>query len=443
MNPAVRPSLLLLALAACARPALAQAGAGSSPFTLDAAVERALEVSARVDALEARLRSAVAGASEARSQRQPIVGARASYARLSHVPELIVVPPVGAATTIFPDMPNRYEASLDLDLPLLTGGRAAARVAAAEGTAEAARADVEALRGDVVLEVRRAYWELVGAEETERVLREALVSYEAHLRETRARRDVGLAAENDVLAVQVDRDRAELGRIEAGGTAAVARARLARLLDLPAGQSVDAIEPLVEPAGASGATGDLVAEAWSRRAERAALASRVGAAEAAVGIESASRRPQVGLGASYVYANPNLRVLPLDATWEDTWHVGVGASLRLFDGGRTQHGVARAQADVDVLRADLVDLDRRIRLDVTAAKETLDAARAGIPTADRGLEAARENRRVAADRYREGVIPSSELLDAETGLLLAGLQRTNTLVRAQIAGAALERALGR
>ncbi|HSN89282.1 MAG TPA: TolC family protein, partial [Thermoanaerobaculia bacterium] len=61
----------------------------------------------------------------------------------------------------------------------------------------------------------------------------------------------------------------------------------------------------------------------------------------------------------------------------------------------------------------------------------------------RNLEAARENLRVAQDRYREGVIPSSDLLDAETLLLRAGLDQTDAATRIRVALANLDRAVGR
>ena len=63
--------------------------------------------------------------------------------------------------------------------------------------------------------------------------------------------------------------------------------------------------------------------------------------------------------------------------------------------------------------------------------------------AERNLASARESERVAAERYRAGVISSSDLLDAETALLQAGLQRTSALARVHIASARLERAVGR
>jgi outer membrane protein TolC len=59
------------------------------------------------------------------------------------------------------------------------------------------------------------------------------------------------------------------------------------------------------------------------------------------------------------------------------------------------------------------------------------------------LDSAHENVRVAHDRYHEGVIPSSELLDAETALLRAGLDRANALAQVRVALANLERAVGR
>ncbi len=95
------------------------------------------------------------------------------------------------------------------------------------------------------------------------------------------------------------------------------------------------------------------------------------------------------------------------------------------------------------MRAQLDDVTRRIRLDVTQRFLEAQAAHAAVGVSARHLEAARENQRVAADRYREGLIASSELLDAEVALQRAGLDRVETLAAVQLAAASLERALGR
>jgi outer membrane protein TolC len=96
-----------------------------------------------------------------------------------------------------------------------------------------------------------------------------------------------------------------------------------------------------------------------------------------------------------------------------------------------------------VVQAQLDEFTRGVRLQVTQRSLDVHAAQAAMTVAERGLESARENRHVTADRYREGLIPSSELLDAEVGLLRAGLDLTDALAQARLAVAGLERALGK
>jgi outer membrane protein TolC len=73
----------------------------------------------------------------------------------------------------------------------------------------------------------------------------------------------------------------------------------------------------------------------------------------------------------------------------------------------------------------------------------LETARAALVVAERGLEAAQANLEVSRDRYREGLIPSSELLDAETALMRAGLDRTSAATDVRLAFARLDRATAR
>ena len=56
---------------------------------------------------------------------------------------------------------------------------------------------------------------------------------------------------------------------------------------------------------------------------------------------------------------------------------------------------------------------------------------------------ARENVRVSQDRYREGLIPASELLDAQQRLLQAGFSHTRSYTQLRQARANLDRAVGR
>jgi outer membrane protein len=443
-----RPLVVLLA-ASTAVAAVPRGFAQEAPgpplmrLTLAEAVERARSNSPRLEELRALHTAADAGLRGAKAGRLPILDLQASYDRYSRVPELVIAQPGNPSRTIFPNLQDRYMTSAGLSMPLYTGGRVGGQIEAARQGALAAGKDVETGTSDLVLETITAYWDLVSARESERVLAESIASYEADLKQVRDRFDVGMAARNDILNVQVERDQAELDRLRAANSAGVANENLVRLLGLTPGSRVEPIEPVAASALADEPVEGLVAKALEARPEIAGLRARAAAAEASIRIARSARLPQASLDGAFEYARPNLRILPLTDTWNDSWRIGATVSLQAFDGGRTSAAVARARAEAEAARRQLEDLVRHVRLDVTSRALDLSTRRAALEVAERNLEAARENVRVSQDRYREGLIPSSELLDAESRLLQSGLSRTRSATELQQARANLDRAVGR
>ncbi|HSF43929.1 MAG TPA: TolC family protein [Thermoanaerobaculia bacterium] len=437
MKRTVLCSVLILAVTA---PAHAQE---TVRLTLAEALERARQSSPRLAELDDLKRAAAARLRGAEAEKRPEVDLQASYFRNSDVPEFSLSLPGAGTRTIFPNIPDNYRLHAGASLPLYTGGRIEGAIEAAGREREAAGQDRAGGERDLVLETTLAYWSLVTARESARVLAESIASYEAHLKDARNRFDVGVAASNEVLTVQVERDRAELGRLQAENGAEVANANLARILGLPPSTRIETTEPMTAPAGEPEDEEALAAAALDARPELLALRERIASARASALVRRAATRPQVGLSLGYDYANPNTRIFPLRDEFEATWTAGVTLGFNAWDGGRTAAAVEEAEARASALERRLEDTERRLRLDVASRLADLRTARAALEVSQRNLEAARENLRVAQDRYREGVIPSSDLLDAETLLLRAGLDQTDAAARIRVALANLDRAVGR
>jgi len=416
-------------------------------LTLPDALERARRNSPHLAELSAQQTAAEAGLRGARAETMPQVDLSGGYTRNSHVDEFVLALPGQPPRVLFPDLPDFYRLHAGASLPLWTGGRIESAVTAADRQREAAGLDLAGGEHDVVLETSTAYWRLVTARESERVLREAVTAYEAHLTDARHRFDYGVAARNEVLAVQVERDRAELARLQAENAAAIANADLGRLVGLPSGTLIEPTEPLpAAPAVAASTAGSdpeaLFAAADKARPELRALEARIAAARANVDLQRAAAKPQASLSLGYDYANPNPRIVPPRDEFRGTWAAGVTVSLKAFDGGRSAAAAAQAAAQADALARELEDRRQRLRLEVTSRLLDVRTALAGLAVTERNLEAARENVKVAKDRYREGVIPSTELLDAETALLRAGLDQTSAATQVRVALANLEHAVG-
>jgi len=407
------------------------------------AIERAHRASPSLRALEADVRAGEAGIDVARAERQLDASVTASYSRRSSGFGLTLLLPDGSTQVIFPDIVDWWQSRLGATYPLYAGGRLGALVDAASGDAEALRSERETAALDLDFEVTAAYLRLLTSRETDRVLSRSVEAFEAHLVDARNRERVGLAARNEVLAIEVERDRVELNRIRAVHAGDLAEADLARLVDLPAGERIEPADTLdagqVPPFDVEA----LVGEALAKRPERETIEARRNAASSRVAVEHAARRPQLLATGGFDYSNPNIRVLPLRATWNDSWDVGVGFSFSIFDGGQARASQARAAERVVALDERLVDLERRIRLDVVSRVLEARNAEAALPVSERAIASANENLRVTRDRYREGLDRSSDLLDAEVELERAELERTETLVALRLALAGLDRAVGR
>lgn len=414
------------------------------PLSLDGALERARAASLRLAQFQSLRDAASESVRGARAQRLPQLDLGASYTRVGNLPELMLGGGGPDAEPFLPPNLGVFFARAALRQPVYTGGRTGATIDAAAAQAEAAEAERGDAASSLTLETSSAYWGLLSARERERVVNEALAAFEAHLSDARNRQKFGMAAANEVLAVQVERDRADLQRLQAANAAAQANANLLRLCGLPANTR---IEPSDTPA--SNAPPPplqpelLIPLALDGRKDAAGLRARVAAAEAGVRIQKATARPRVGLSAGYVFLRADGTTQPLFPDWKGAWTAGVDVSWSPFDFGRSGAAAAEAEARARAARQQLEDLERRIRLDVTARVLDLRTAQAAHGVAQRALQAARENQRVSNDRYRQGVSTSSDLLDAEAALLRAGLDETDAAILVRLYAAQLERALGR
>ena len=433
------PAVLCVAAAAAVH---AQQPAGT--LTLEDAIAQGLANSARIAELEARHDSAAAIADGRAAERLPVVAAQGGYTRTNHVEEFAIIQPGAPRLVVYPDVPDNYRARLDVQWLLYTGGRVDALERAAKAERQATGEDVTAARADLRLEITRAFWTLVTAREAEQVLARSLDSIGAYVRDLRARLDQGLIPPNELLSAEAQQSRERVVSIEAANARGIAEADLRRLLGT---EGSGPIEPAARLESAGGRTEDvdqLIAEAISHRPERRALVERVGAADARTEAAKAGSRPQVGVGGGYDYARPNPRIFPA--------HRPLGRFLGHRQSTPRGHcGMAAGRkadrADAAALKrlaeARLSDFDRQVAFEVRQRQLELLSSRAAIAATADGVRAAAEARRVVGERFTAGVVTNTEVLDAQTALLQAELDRTRALVNARLAEARLLRAVGR
>ena len=433
-------------------PAAVAAQPVASPvvLTLEEAIAQGIANSQRLAELQSRVEAAAFAMAGRRAADLPILALQGGYTRTNHVQEFSIVAPGRAPQVVYPDIPDNYRTRLDLQWPIYTGGRAEALERAARAERFAATQDVAAARADLRLEITRAYWAAVTAGETEAVVRRSLEAVDAHLSDVRARLAAGLVPPNDVASAEAQASRQRLLALEAANQRQIAEADLRRLtaneapvLRLTADATKKGDSPLFSQIKGTTSVSELTAGARTLRPERMALEQRAAAADLRAAAVAAARKPQVAVGGGYDYARPNPRVFPRSGDWRTAWDVSVNATWTLWDGGRRAAESGEARALAAALKSRVAEFDRQLTFDVRARHYELESSREAILAADEGIRAATEAERVVGERYKAGVVTSTDVLDAQVARLQAELDRARAVANVRLAEARLERALGR
>ena len=435
--------LIVFALLTAAVPALAQA---PLPLSLPDAVQRSLERSPRVAEMRARAAAARSTVVARKALAWPTVTAMTGVLRTNHVEEFGVAQPNGQFRVLFPDIPTNYRVRGEMAVPLYTGGRVSALVAAAEAEVRAVEGERRAAGAEIRFETARAYWALATSRGRVEVLEQTMTRNDAWVRDVRARVEAGLLPPNDVLSAEAQRARQSVRLIQARQDAALAEMTLARLIGEPPGRAIALVTAVTEPNAAAAELSEtpvetLVARALESRSERAALLDRAAAARSSAKAAAAARAPQVSGVAAIEPARPNARFVPRTDEWRTSWDLGVSLTWPVWDAGRSRAEQAAALAQAEAIGARVREFDELVAIGIRERRMAIATAREALEASAQAVAAASEARRVIEERFAAGVATSTDVLDAQLALLEAELERAELTASLRLAEARLQRAV--
>ena len=312
-----------------------------------------------------------------------------------------------------------------LEQPLIDAALWAARRRAHAG-AEAEEATRAATQGEVALQTVRAYFSVRAAEEaltyTDDTLRTARET-EAFV-QARVAQDVLLPSE----ASRSTAFRAQAEAEKAGAARQLARARTAFILLVGqpplAGGLVTPIVPLAPAPPVQ------VEERPEVRAARAAVAAQEAVADEAHARLWPTLVLQGGVASQSAGFSPG-----------NVW--GVGLLVLRWRGSVAGFKTASAaDATLAAAEARRVEKERILAAELEEAGASLTASTAALDAARTAVAASEQARNLRQARHRQGLIPLTELLDAETGLISARALLLRSALQARVAQAELEHASG-
>jgi outer membrane protein TolC len=128
--------------------------------------------------------------------------------------------------------------------------------------------------------------------------------------------------------------------------------------------------------------------------------------------------------------------------FERSYVAGVMAEWDLFDGGRRSQEVTGARAQHEEARALLEQTRQHLALDIRNAQLESESAHERLTVTGKTVESAEESLRITRQRYEQGAVDITELLNAEVALAVTRMRKAAARYEYLIARANVDRARG-
>ena len=317
-----------------------------------------------------------------------------------------------------PGVTDNLRLAATLRYRLYNGGRDQAGLAAAKAQHQAEQQQQAAVLSTLADQVVRSFYTIVQAKEIVAARKSAVTTITASLAVAKARYTAGDLLKANLLDIEVQQSAAHERLIQAHHGYDLAKRAFLNLLGLRLDDvhlDVDQQVPQQVPENPNG----------NERPEIKSLDAMIQAAEKQLTRAKAGYLPTADLFGSYQVDQGFVN----ESGSGNSWTAGVRMNYNLYEGNRTQAAIAAATADLAKAKELRRKMSLAITLEIEQAQLALKQAEERLVVTDKQVRLARESARLFRERFREGVILSSSLIDAENRL-------TDALVHASIAKAA-------
>lgn len=400
------------------------AESGPPAYTLEQCIAVALEKNPSLRAYAAGIRASESRIGQAKAQYYPQLNLSTGYQRIG--------PYAPAGTSA--DSYDQYSAGISLGATLFDFGKTAKQVEIQDFNARSSRADYEDIKTQVVLNVKKAYYNLLLAERNQEVAVDTATQFQQHLQQANAFFQIGTKPKFDVTKAEVDYGNAKLSVLKAENAVRLAKVTLKNAMGVTDSDDFVIVDNF-SPQKNHPPLNDLVNRAFARRADLQSILSQKAAAKSSLDLAQKGYFPTLTGSAGYTFSGAEF---PLG----DSWNAGAALNFPLFTGQSTKYQIEEGRANLEWLQAKEDALRQEIRLNVEQAYLNVQDAREQITMAELTVLQAKENYDIAAGRYKTGVGDPIEVADATITLNNARANLNQALYNYSVAWAELEKSIG-
>lgn len=302
--------------------------------------------------------------------------------------------------------------------------------------------NARASRLDLVNQVKSAYYALMLAEDSYKVIQEnydnAVFNHDIYVKKFQ----VGTASEYDVLRSSVQVKNVEPELLQAEIAIKQARLQLSILLGMDASYPIKAANKLAEYEKDMYEHTLSIDRSIDRNTDLRSLDIQTRMLKESLSIQKMAWFPTLSLSASYYWTSSSNGNPLRNFLWTPYSVMGVTLSLPIFEGGQRYHKIKQARVQVDEMAWQRDNLERNINMQVDLAMDNIQKNVRQISSSAESVNQAVKAYSIMEKSFEVGAASYLDLRDAELALTQSRLAYYQSIYNYLIANSELEHLLG-
>lgn len=338
-----------------------------------------------------------------------------------------------------------FMGSIMVTQPVFMGGAITAMNRMADIGEQMAANSAEASRQLTIYTIDQAYWQVVSLKHKQRLAESFLQLVQKLDGDVQKMITEGVATRSEGLSVSVKVNEAEMTLAKVNDGLSLSKMNLAQICGLPITDQITLVDENAEDL--SGISETSAVPGWSmetvaaNRPELKLLQNTVDLGKQATNLMKAANLPQVLLMGGYAVSNPNV-YNGFEKKFAGIWNVGLLVRIPVWNWGDGAYKVRAAKGATAIASLELAEAKEKIELQVNQSTFHVNEAYKRLQLAKASTERADENLRTANLGFREGVISSTTVMEAQTAWLQAQSQMIDAEIDVKLSEVNLQKALG-
>ena len=340
------------------------------------------------------------------------------------------------------DTRDMFAGTVMFTQPIFMGGAIVAMNKMADINEALAANSLEAKRQNTLFSIDRAYWQVVSLRHKEKLAQSYLELVKKLDSDVQKMVEEGVATRSDRLSVSVKVNEAEMALTKVTDGLVLSKMLLCQLCGLPVSEQVK----LADEESESIAVVEVKALpdmelAAQNRPELKMLQNTVDLTRQTTNLLRAGNLPKVLLTGGYAVSNPNT-FNGFEKKFAGFWNIGVMVHVPIWNWGDVNYKVRAAKGATTIANLELDEAREMIELQVNQKAFLVNESNKKLAMAQSNIARAEENLRTANLGFKEGVISSTTVIEAQTAWLQAQSQKIDAEIDVKLSQVELQKSLG-